>query len=359
MKYALWLSNIPGIGAAKIHALKNEFSSAEEIFFLKKDELILCHGISEKDVANIIESKRIWDLDKEYCVLKEKGIQFISMEQDEYPNRLRTIINPPYSLYYIGKLPAEEEKTVAIVGARGRSAYGSQVAEKLSKSLAAHKIGVISGLAKGIDADGHKGALLANGTTYAVLGCGVDICYPRENQYLYNQIMINGGIISEYPPHTNPNPRLFPARNRIISALSDCVIVIEAREKSGSLITADFAMEQGKDVYALPGRITDSLSGGCNQLIKQGAGVFLGVEDFLTEWHLIAKENGIQMDFRKKLLEKEELLVYSLLDFHPIGIGTIMERTAFCLTDLILLLESLEQKGFIKESMPNYYIRTV
>ncbi len=358
MKYALWLSNIPGIAGGKIQCLLKECASAEEVYGLSKTQLLNIHGISEKDTEQIAESKNRWNLDKEWVRLEEQGIGFICVEQKEYPKRLREMVNPPYSLYYLGNLP-KEEKMIAIVGARGRSSYGSQIAEELAKRLALQGVGVISGLARGIDADGHRGALAGNGRTYAVLGCGVDICYPRENKYLYEKILDKGGILSEYPPGTRPNAKLFPARNRIISALSDCIVVIEARERSGSLITADFAMEQGKDVYALPGRVTDSLSKGCNQLIKQGAGVFLSVEDFLEECNLISAKNGTQMAFRKNLLEKDELLVYSLLDFYPMSIGTLIEKTAFCLTELLFILEHLEQKGFIKESIPNFFVRSI
>lgn len=359
MEYALWLSNIPGIAGGKIRFLFRECCCAREVYELTKEQLLRIYGITEADAERIIDSKAAWDLEKEWMALAGRGIGFVSMEQEEYPKRLRSMVSPPYSLYYLGRLPEEGKKAVAIVGARKRSAYGCEAAEQLAKALAGQDVAVISGLARGIDADGHRGALLGEGRTYAVLGCGVDVCYPKENRYLYEKIMDKGGIISEYPVGTGPNSRLFPARNRIISALSDCVVVIEAREKSGSLITADFAMEQGKDVYALPGRITDPLSRGCNMLIRQGAGMFLGVEDFLKEWNIFCGETEVQMDFRKKLLEKDELLVYSLLDFCPTDLGTMIEKTSFRITELLHILERLEQKGFVKESVPNYYVRTL
>ncbi len=161
---------------------------------------------------------------------------------------------------------------------------------KLARALAQNRMDIISGMAMGIDADAHSGALEENGDTYAVLGCGVDVCYPKRNRYLYEKMQDRGGILSEYPPGTPPLPGYFPQRNRIIAGLADYVIVMEARKKSGSLITADYAMEQGKEVYALPGRVTDALSEGTNHLIQQGAGIFVSVEDFLQELQLQPKK---------------------------------------------------------------------
>jgi len=218
---------------------------------------------------------------------------------------------------------------------------------------------IISGMAMGIDADAHSGALEENGDTYAVLGCGVDVCYPKRNRYLYEKMQDRGGILSEYPPGTPPLPGYFPQRNRIIAGLADYVIVMEARKKSGSLITADYAMEQGKEVYALPGRVTDALSEGTNHLIQQGAGIFVSVEDFLQELQLQPKNITTQIDFRKNLLEKDESLVYALLDFYPVGLGTLIEKSPYGLVEILPVLERLEQKGFIQETIPNYYIKTI
>ena len=356
MKYSYWLSNIRGISHGKIFHLLETFSCAEEIYMEKTSAIEKLNILTEKDIKCLEESRLCWNLDEQFISLAEKGISFISFEQEDYPGKLRQIANPPYSLYYKGRLPDEEKRAVAIVGARGRSSYGMTVANELAKQLAIQNVSVISGMAKGIDGDAHKGALDGGGATYAVLGCGVDVCYPREHRYLYDRIPDIGGVISEYPVGTEPVARLFPARNRIISALSDCVVIIEAREKSGSLITADFAMEQGKDVYALPGRVTDSLSRGCNHLIQQGAGIFLGIDDFMKEISLASNGNDIQIDFRKNLLEKDESLVYSLLDFCPVSIGTLLDKTQYQLLELLEILKRLEDKGFIREISPNYYV---
>ena len=359
MKYAYWLNNIVGIGSATIRCLLAEAACAKEIYELPPCALKKIAGITEKEVRLIHNSKKTWELDKKWFQLLEQGIGFTSLEQNNYPKRLQYIDNAPYGLYYIGDLPDDNRRSVAIVGARGRSSYGCEVARQLSKALAANNVMVISGLAHGIDTDAHKGALEGEGDTYAVLACGVDVCYPRHNRYLYEKIIHSGGIISEYHPSVQPFPGQFPARNRIISALSDCVVVVEAREKSGSLITADFAMEQGKDVYAVPGRVADELSAGCNRLIKQGAGIVQSVEDFLADLDILTENTYTQMDFRKNLLEKDERLVYSLTDFRPIGLGILVEKTQISIDRLLQIIERLEALGLIKETFTNYYVRTI
>lgn len=359
MKYAFWLSNVPGMTGRKIHRLLECCTTAKEIYGLPESQLFQIEGITQLEAESLVESRRNWNLDKNWNNLWEQGISFVSIEQKEYPQRLRNILNPPYSLYYRGKLPDPDKKSVAIVGARGRSQYGSQAASRLAGELAKNKIEVISGLARGIDADAHSGALEADGGTYAVLGCGADICYPRQNRYLYDKICETGGIISEYPIKSAALAWHFPERNRIISGLSDVVVVVEARKKSGSLITADYAMEQGKDVFALPGRIFDPLSEGCNLLISQGAGIISNISEFVCQLVDTGDFLFQQIDFKKNLLEKDELLVYSLLDFAPTGIGTLIEKSGLSLMELLAVLERTEQKGFIKEMIPNYYVRCI
>lgn len=359
MKYAYWLHNISGIGNGKIRMLYQVASCAEEIYHLPLSLLRKVPGITEEDIKAFQKSQKKWDVDKEWFSLMEKGIGFVCLEQEEFPEKVRHIPNPPYALYYVGKLPCETRKCVAIVGARARSAYGSQVAAELGKALAQNGIQVISGLARGIDRDAHQGAIDGNGETFAVLGNGVDICYPKENKYLYQTMIETGGVISEYPPGTQPVAKQFPARNRIIAGFCDCLVVVEAREKSGSLITADFAMEQGRDVYAVPGRISDTLSQGCNRLIKQGAGALISIEDFMSDLEVLSQIHYTQMDFRKNLLEKDESLVYSLTDFRPIGVATLVDKTGISISRLLEILNKLESLGLIKETFTNYYIRTL
>ena len=356
--YAYWLANT-GLTVYKLTGLMTEGIGAEELYALQESQMKKIRVLDEKDVEKITQSRRHWEVQERWGKLQEEGIGFVCVEEARYPQKLRQILAAPYALYYIGRLPEETRKSVAIVGARTRSAYGSQITGKLARALAQNRMDIISGMAMGIDADAHSGALEENGDTYAVLGCGVDVCYPKRNRYLYEKMQDRGGILSEYPPGTPPLPGYFPQRNRIIAGLADYVIVMEARKKSGSLITADYAMEQGKEVYALPGRVTDALSEGTNHLIQQGAGIFVSVEDFLQELQLQPQNITTQIDFRKNLLEKDESLVYALLDFYPVGLGTLIEKSPYGLVEILPVLERLEQKGFIQETIPNYYIKTI
>ena len=196
--------------------------------------------------------------------LEEKKIRVINKEEKEYPRRLKEIPKPPEKLYILGSLPVERIPSVAVIGARDCSEYGRYVAARLGSVLGRKGIQVISGMARGIDGIAQEAAVDAGGYSYAVLGSGVDVCYPASNKSLYEKLKVTGGILSEYPPGTSAIARNFPARNRIVSGLADAIIVVEAREKSGTLITVDMALEQGREVYAVPGRITDSLSVGCN-----------------------------------------------------------------------------------------------
>lgn len=198
-------------------------------------------------------------------------IEIIEKRQKQYPRRLKDLPGMPERLYVSGELPRDELPSLAIVGARNCSAYGKNMAYEYARVLQKAGVQIISGMARGVDGAAHAGALADGGKSYAVLGCGVDICYPSSNRTIYEKMKLQGGIISEYEPGSDPLAWHFPMRNRLISGLADGVLVIEAKKKSGSLITADQALEQGKAVFALPGRVGDLLSEGCNRLIYQGA----------------------------------------------------------------------------------------
>lgn len=347
--YAYWLANISGVGIRTIHQLYKYCGGAKNIYELSGRDLRKLYGIRESAAQRICESKKSWDLEREWEKLKRSGVSFLSVEQEEYPKRLRNIYDPPYGIYYIGGLPAEGQATAGIVGARDCSPYGKHAALRVGKCLAANGTAIISGMARGIDGYGHEGAISGSGKTYAVLGCGVDVVYPSEHRKLYEQIAQNGGIISEYPPGMQPKTSFFPARNRIISAFSDVLIIIEAREKSGSLITADCALEQGKDIYAVPGRMDDPLSAGCNRLIRQGAGILLSPEDMVSELGLLSEKNKLP-------LEKSEHLVYSCLGLHPKSIEEISGETALDFITVTELLFCMEEKGLVQEVWQNHYI---
>lgn len=288
--------------------------------------------------------------------MEEKNIVKYNLEDKEYPERLRNIPQPPRSIYVIGSLPDSSKPSIAIVGARTASPYGRYVAKQFAGLLARNGVQVISGMARGIDRAGHEGALDSEGSTFAILGNGVDICYPRENIDIYNKIKQTGGLISEIMPGTAPMPRFFPMRNRIISGLADIVLVVEAREKSGALITADQALEQGKDVYAVPGRVTDELSKGCNRLIMQGAGMALSVEDILKELGAFSDNFGKIVEKSKFSLATDEKSVYSCMSLQPKHMNELAEESGVGIEKIGSVLLALELQGVITEITKNYYI---
>lgn len=372
-QYAYWLSCISA-GTPRIpRQLFRVCSGAKEVYGMSRKELEKIPGLMHKDVQNIIESKKTWDLDREWQQLEQAGISFASLEQDDYPPQLRELSDAPYGLFYRGKMPPPREFRIAVIGARMCSEYGRTIAREIAREVAKHDVSVVSGMARGIDAAGHRGALDSGGDTYAVLGCGADVCYPNYHRQLYYEIAQHGGLLSEYPPGTEPLAYHFPQRNRLISALSDVVLIIEAKDKSGSLITADFALEQGKEVYALPGRITDALSSGCNRLIAQGAGVILSTEDFLEELFMEAgrkknisqKKSGISHvrrnedqnsgNLHKFSLEKDESLVYGCLGLLPTGMEEILGQTGLDVQAAGQALSALLQKHYIEEVFKNCY----
>lgn len=358
MNYAYWFSNIPGVGIRSRNRILMTAGSAEELYYMSERQLGLIPGIQEKQLRAILESKKR-DYESDFYRLADQGISFVSREEESFPEKLRQIPDAPYSLYVKGKLPPTGKKTVAIVGARRCSAYGQAVAGKIGKRLAECGAVVVSGMAQGIDGEGHWGALKGKGETYAVLGCGVDVCYPSFHEKLYDTILLNGGILSEYPPKTKPLAALFPARNRIIAGLSDVIVLVEAKVRSGSLITADYALEQGRDIYAVPGRLYDALSEGCNNLIRQGAGIISDVEEFLEELELSGFEREKQENLKKLSLAKDESMVYSCLSLRPKSIEELLEQTRFPMPQLAGVLAVLIQKEYITEPVKNYYIRKI
>lgn len=288
-----------------------------------------------------------------------EGIRYINKRDKEFPEKLLELFDCPKGLYVRGELPDPKKKTVAIVGARMCSAYGRATAGYFASVLAAHGVQIISGLALGIDGAAHEGALTAGGKTFGVLACGVDICYPRGNIELYEMMKQQGGTISEEPCGRPPLPGLFPKRNRIISALSDLVLVVEARKKSGSLITADFAAEQGRDLFAVPGRLEDELSQGCNELIFQGAGIALSPESLLEIMGMGSEKSDNSANATENVLAEEENIVYSCLSLHPKSLEEISREAKLPITSAAERVMFLQLRGMAKEIGRNRYIRTI
>ena len=287
----------------------------------------------------------------------QDGIRYISRDEDTFPEKLKELSDCPKGIYVRGKLPNPKKKTVAIVGARMCSPYGRATASYFARVLAANDVQIISGLALGIDGAAHEGALMANGATFAVMAGGVDTCYPRTHIDLYEQVRNTGGILSEEPCGCPPLRGLFPKRNRLISVLSDIVLVVEAKKKSGSLITADFAAEQGRDIFAVPGRLEDTLSEGCNELISQGAGIAISPERMLEIMGKKAKKSDNSKIFMQNALARQENIVYSCLSLQPKTLENLCRETRLSMDSVTESVMLLQLQGMVKEIGRNRYVK--
>ncbi len=360
--YRLWLDTIDGIGLRTKKYLIKYFGSTQNVYHAEFGELT---KVIKSDRAEMINNNR--QLDKAKKLAEEymrRNITVTYPGHELYPKKLKHISDYPEILYIRGDPGILNDRLVGVVGSRYPSVYGREIAGFLSGELAKNEIGIISGLARGIDAAAHSGAICAGGKTVAVLGCGINVTYPRENAELFSQIEMSGAIISEYGLGVPPISGQFPVRNRIISGLSDGVLVVEAKRKSGSLITADLALEQGKQVYAVPGRMNDVLSEGTNNLIKQGALCVTDANDILEELFGISavddetEKNSLEMKIRKNIesLTDEEAQVYSCLGLEPLFIDDIVKMSGIGIRKTISILYLLCSRGIIKQPLKGYYI---
>lgn len=366
--YDYWLCSIPGIGNYTIARLFELFGGAKGVYNASEEAL---RSVLKKNQLEELEKLReCWELQKEYDRLGEKGITFLTKEDRNYPMRLKNIPDAPHGIFFRGMLPKEDCLSVAIIGARDCSEYGRYIAKELGSFLGKSGVQVISGMARGIDGISQEAALQAGGTTTAVLGSGVDVCYPKQNRALYENILKQGCILSAYPPGTLPKAQNFPPRNRIVSGLSDVVVVVEARNKSGTLITVDMALEQGKEVYVVPGRITDRLSDGCNRLLKQGAGLLLSPTEFLEEiqggmpQHMGKKQTtevasevtGLKKNVQD--LPKELHKIYDLLELSPKSTEQILGELTedMGISELNVRLMKLCVMGLAVQESPGYFV---
>ena len=305
--YAMWLFNVESIGNASMDKLLCSGLSCKDVYQLSSKEL--SKVLSHKQVENIERSRHSWDFENEKNKLLSKGIRFVSRIDEDFPEKLKNIPNAPFAIYVQGKLPDPNIPSVAVIGARMCSDYGRFMARQFGRDLAIAGIQVISGMARGVDGIAQGAAVAAGGASFGVLGCGVDICYPPENKEIYDALSLNGGLISEFPPGMEPVARFFPMRNRIISALADALVVVEARRKSGTTITVDTALEQGREVFAVPGRASDRLSDGCNYLISQGAGVAISAADVIDRIWTVRGGYEAQEKIETALEDERELTV--------------------------------------------------
>lgn len=274
------MSTIQGLGSIRKQILLQRYKTPEKIYTLNKEEILQIKGFNEILAENISCKEKRENLEKQLECLQKQNIKVITIEDKDYPKILKTIYDYPVSIYVKGNEKILNIPAIGIVGCRESSSYGRKVAQYFAYHLSKRNINIISGLAKGIDSQSHIGSIKAKGNTIGVIGNGLDMVYPKENQYLYDKIIEeNGAIISEYPLGTKPEKMNFPARNRIISGMSQGILVVEAKKKSGTLITVDFALEQGRNVYVVPGNIDEMNSVGTNDLIKQGAQMVTSYRD--------------------------------------------------------------------------------
>ena len=366
----LWLSVIPDLYRREKMLLLRYFGDPASVRQASREEFALWERTGRVWVQKLYPWLTQADgaerrMKKVTEQMKRKDIHFVSCQNSAFPAGMRELPECPYGLFYVGRLPVPDLPAVAMVGARACSSYGAQQAGAISRKLAAAGMQIVSGMAEGIDGISQQAAIRQGGESFAVLGSGADVCYPRGNIDLYEALKSRGGIISEFPPGTRPLKYHFPMRNRIISALADVLIVIEARRKSGTLITVDYALDYGRDVYTLPGRSTDTLSDGCNRLIADGAHIILSPDDVaeeLSQRFFKDRKNGEEekqiSSFHKELmLAPEDDLVYSNLDLSPSGLEKISSETGLTAHKVAASLLHLQMRGLVTEVAKNHYIR--
>ena len=361
--YLMWLSRLLLHQGNKARSLLQYFGSAEEIWKAKAENLRECPFLTPKLLQAILNNQEEEKLDGWIAELEEKAISFYSYYHPEFPSLLGEIYNPPLGIYVRGKLPEDEIDKVGVIGARRCSQYGASVAYHITKDLGRTNVIVVSGMARGIDSMAHKGIMDGNGKTIAVLGCGADVCYPAENRELMERIIDNGCVLTEYPPGTPAVSYHFPHRNRIISGLCKMIVVVEAGKKSGTLITADLALENGRDVFVVPGNVTSPLSVGTNNLLKQGCPAITESGDILFELG-ISYNKGERESYKKKIAENlssEEKAVYGLIgETKPICAEEINHKLPqYTMQEVQYMLSLLEISGHIRKLRQAGYIREV
>lgn len=347
------LYSIHGIGTQALQKLKRKYGSFQNAWQAGPNEwLTILPDLKRPDLE--VRPAGQYDFGEQ---IVQGHFDIITLEDDDYPPLLRVVGQAPYVLFYRGRPQVLQQLCLAIVGSRKASVYGKKVARELARELGAAQVVVVSGLARGIDSEAHQGALDGRGSTVAVLGSGIDVVYPPENRKLYDMIQEQGAIVSEFPPGTHPEASNFPRRNRIISGLCRGVVVVEARQKSGALITADFALEQGRDVFAVPGPVSSENSRGTNNLIKQGANLVSSVEDILEEYMLSLPGSCVQVQPELLMLDiyEEEILKY--ISYEATHINEIVTVSKINIGLASTLLLKLELYGLIKCLPGNYYVR--
>ena len=346
-KYWVGFSSVHGIGPMKFRALLNHFGDLEEAWHADAHELKAA-GLDRRALGNLMTTRSKISLDEEMEKIERQGARVLTWDDPAYPSRLLNIYDPPPVLYVKGELLEEDQWAVAVVGTRGATVYGKEATRRIAGGLARNGLTIVSGLARGIDSEAHRAALDAGGRTIAVLGSGVDIIYPAEGRGLAQTVVERGALVSEYAMGTRPEAGNFPPRNRIISGLSLGVVIVEAGERSGALITADYALEQGREVFAVPGNIFRKKSLGTNKLIQQGAKPVLSVEDILEELNLTMVSQ--QAEVRAIVPENEtEAALLEYITADPVHVDEIGQKSGLPIAQVSSTLALMELKGMVRQ----------
>ncbi len=356
---AFWVAfnQVSGVGPARLAALIETCGSVEAAWRAPIQKLKEA-GLDRRTLENLLTLRRSLDLAAEWQKLVQQKIDVLTWDDLDYPENLRQIPHPPPVLYVRGELMRQDRCAVAVVGTRQASVYGREVARRVATDLARNGVTVVSGLALGVDAIAHAAALEAGGRTISVLGSGVDQLYPTQNRKIAQAMMTQGAVISEYPLGTKPEASNFPPRNRVISGLSLCVVVVEAGQRSGALITAKFAAEQSRDVYAVPGSILHPGSAGCNQLIQDGAYPLLSVDDLLGQLDL--QRVVTQQEVRQSLPpDPSEAQLLAHLSAEPIHIDELVRNVTMAAGQISSLLTMMELKGLVRQVGTLRYVREI
>lgn len=353
-KYWIGFNLVKGIGAVRFQALLDHFGDVQSAWNAPTD-VLRQSGLGQKTLENLLQIRAQVDLDRVWESIQAQGIQVLTWEDEAYPARLKEIDQPPPVLYLRGELKPEDTWAVAIVGTRRITAYGRQVTEEVASALARDGITIVSGLARGVDSVAHQAALEAGGRTLAVLGSGVDRIYPPEHRRLGEQVIAQGALVSDYPLGTPPDANNFPPRNRLISGLSLAVIVVEAGATSGALITAAFAADQGREVFAVPGNINAPSSQGTNRLVRDGAHPLLDVQDVLEVLNLTMVTE--QRVARAVLpADATEARLLQVLGRQPLHVDDIRLQTGMPIEQVSAALALMELKGMVRQVGGMHYI---
>ena len=350
----LALARVKGLGAVSFKKLTTRFVDPTAAFSAALSELEQVEGLHRDAIDGIVAFSDWAEIDEEIERARDAGIAIVPFTNPNYPARLRTIADPPPFLYVKGNILTDDDKAVAIVGSRSASEYGRRVARDLARGLVSLGFTVVSGMARGIDGAAHQSALQAGGRTIAVLGSGVERAYPAEHETLYRRIGENGAVLSELPIGTRPMAFNFPARNRLISGLSLGVVVVEATEKSGSLITATLAVEQGREVFAVPGEVGSSRSRGAHRLIRQGAKLVEGVDDIIEEIApQLLDRTGSATQRAPRVLPQNASdatrTIFALLQENTLQVDQVIERTGMSAAQVLETLLDLELQGLLRQ----------